>query len=150
MIDKPKKIYKFANEKMTMTNPKVENYIKEAINTKGIIDLNGKDFDSLLNSGDKAQTFLENGSGDSALNDVLAAIEKDAKQKGINIFDSKKILISISISSKENAVNSFMTAKLEAINEFIARFGEDFELKWGLYSSPALQEDEVRVLLITC
>ena len=133
-----------------MTNPKVENYIKEAINTKGIIDLNGKDFDSLLNSGDKAQTFLENGSGDSALNDVLAAIEKDAKQKGINIFDSKKILTSISISSKENAINSFMTAKLEAINEFIARFVEDFELKWGLYSSPALQEDEVRVLLITC
>lgn len=141
---------KFATKKPAMTKPIIDNCIAEAITAKGVIDLDANDFKFFLNNAPKVHSFLEIGKGESSLKEALKAIEKDAMQKGAHLFNSKKILISISISSQDGVNKAFATSQLNALNEFIARFNDGFEIKWGLYTSPDLRKDETKVLLLAC
>lgn len=145
-----KRLVKFAAKRPAMTKPTIDNCITEAINAKGVINLDANDFKFFLDNASKVHSFLEIGKGESSLNEALKAVENDAMQKGAHLFDKKKILISIFISSQDGVNQAFATSQLNVLNEFIARFNDGFEIKWGLYTSPDLGKDETKVLLLAC
>ena len=49
-----------------------------------------------------------------------------------DIFNSKKILLSISFAGSKDGQSSLMMEEMNDINDFMAKFGSDFEIKWGL------------------
>ena len=52
-----------------------------------------------------------------------------------DIFNSKKILFNISYSTN----NDLMMEEMNEVHEFMSRFGEDVETKWGLYIDDTLE-----------
>ena len=49
-----------------------------------------------------------------------------------DIFNSKKILLSISFAGSKDGQQSLMMEEMNDVNDFMAKFGNDFEIKWGL------------------
>ena len=139
MTGNKKNMLNFASKKPTMTTPTIDSCIAEAIKIKGIVDIDANDFKIFMDNFSIVHPFLEVATGESSLAKVFMAIRKRAKQHGFELFDCKRILISISISSQGDAINSF-----------IAHFNDGFELNWGLYESSELRCDETRVLLLAC
>ena len=48
------------------------------------------------------------------------------------IVNSKKILLSISFAGSKDGQQSLMMEEMNDVNDFMAKFGNDFEIKWGL------------------
>lgn len=127
----------------------IVNSIKEIVNTKGIIDIDLNDCKSILGNGAHAYFIKASGAGTSYLTDALSKIEQNAKIQGINLFNYKKTLISITINN-EDALKGSFTSQLETLNDFIDKFDDGFDLKWGLYTSSSLSSNEAIVKLVTC
>ena len=53
-----------------------------------------------------------------------------------DVFNAKKILLSISFCSDKNSNNGLMMEEMNDVNDFMAKFGNDFEIKWGLATDP--------------
>ena len=150
MTGNKKNMLNFASKKPTMTTPTIDSCIAEAIKIKGIVDIDANDFKIFMDNFSIVHPFLEVATGESSLAKVFMAIRKRAKQHGFELFDCKRILISISISSQGDAIQKFTMSQLDALNTFIAHFNDGFELNWGLYESSELRCDETRVLLLAC
>ena len=72
---------------------------------------------------------------------VQKAIEDALNSPLLNdndIFNSKKILLSINFCNEKDANNGLMMEEMNDINDFMAKFGKDFEIKWGLGTLPDL------------
>ena len=66
---------------------------------------------------------------------VKKAIEDALNSPLLNdndIFNSKKILLSISFAGSKDGQASLMMEEMNDVNDFMAKFGNDFEIKWGL------------------
>mgnify|MGYP003515208020 FL=1 len=140
MTGNKKNMLNFASKKPTMTTPTIDSCIAEAIKIKGIVDIDANDFKIFMDNFSIVHPFLEVATGESSLAKVFMAIRKRAKQHGFELFDCKRILISISISSQGDAIQKFTMSQLDALNSFIAHF----------YESSELRCDETRVLLLAC
>ena len=55
-----------------------------------------------------------------------------------DVFNSKKILLSIAFSNEKNDNQGLMMEEMNDVNDFMAKFGDDFEIKWGLATDPEL------------
>ena len=55
-----------------------------------------------------------------------------------DVFNSKKILLSISFCGQKDGKDSLMMEEMNDVNDFMAKFGGDFEIKWGLATDPEL------------
>jgi cell division protein FtsZ len=55
-----------------------------------------------------------------------------------DVFNSKKILLSISFSGGKDGKESLMMEEMNDVNDFMGKFGNDFEIKWGLATDPEL------------
>lgn len=150
MISNQKKYINLQARKTTMTKPEISKRITEAIDNKGIINLTADDFSNVLDGGKRVTSFLANGDGEKSLKDALDKISKEAESEGINLFACKNLVISISTSSQLDALQNFEVVQLDALNDFLSRFGNGFTVKWGLYTFPGLEENQVEVLLIAC
>ena len=63
-----------------------------------------------------------------------------------DVFNSKKILLSISFSGGKDGKESLMMEEMNDVNDFMAKFG-DFEIKWGLAVDPELGK-KVKVTIL--
>ena len=63
-----------------------------------------------------------------------------------DVFNSKKILLSISFAGTKDGKDSLMMEEMNDVNEFMAKFG-DFEIKWGLATDPELGK-KVKVTIL--
>ena len=66
---------------------------------------------------------------------VRKAIEDALNSPLLNendVFNSKKILLSISFAGSKDGQTSLMMEEMNDVNDFMAKFGNDFEIKWGL------------------
>ena len=63
-----------------------------------------------------------------------------------DVFNSKKILLSISFAGNKDGKDSLMMEEMNDVNEFMAKFG-DFEIKWGLATDPELGK-KVKVTIL--
>ena len=64
-----------------------------------------------------------------------------------DIYNSKKILLSINFSSDNNDNPGLTMEEMSDINEFMSHFGNGFELKWGLALDPDLDK-RVKVTIL--
>ena len=85
--------------------------IAEIITVHGLINLDFNDVKTVLNS--------------PLLNDN-------------DVFNSKKILLSIAFASEKKDNPGLTMDEMNDVNDFMEKFGDDFELKWGLAIDPEL------------
>ena len=125
--------------------------IAEIITNHGLINLDFNDVKTVLKDGGVAIMFTGYGEGDGR---VKLAIQDALNSPLLNdndIFNSKKILLSINFSKgsdKENqATGGLMMEEMNEVNDFMEQFGSDFEIKWGIGLDPDLG-NKVKVTIL--
>ncbi len=121
--------------------------IAEIITIRGVINLDFNDVKTVLKDGGVA--IMSNGYGEGE-GRVRKAIE-DALHSPLlnnnNVFNSKKILLNISYASSGSDHPGLMTDEMNDVNDFMSKFGQDFEFKWGIAKDPDLGK-KVKVTLL--
>ena len=121
--------------------------IAEIITIHGLINLDFNDVKTVLKDGGVAIMSTGYGEGEGR---VKRAIEDALNSPLLNdndIFNSKKILLSISFSSEQNNKGGLMMEEMNDDNDFMAKFDPKFEIKWGLATDPELG-DKVKVTIL--
>ena len=125
--------------------------IAEIITNHGLINLDFNDVKTVLKDGGVAIMSTGYGEGDGR---VKLAIQDALNSPLLNdndIFNSKKILLSINFSKgsdKENqATGGLMMEEMNEVNDFMEQFGSDFEIKWGIGLDPDLA-NKVKVTIL--
>lgn len=125
--------------------------IAEIITNHGLINLDFNDVKTVLKDGGVAIMSTGYGEGDGR---VKLAIQDALNSPLLNdndIFNSKKILLSINFSKgsdKENqATGGLMMEEMNEVNDFMEQFGSDFEIKWGIGLDPDLG-NKVKVTIL--
>ena len=121
--------------------------IAEIITVHGLINLDFNDVKTVLKDGGVAIMSTGYGEGEGrvkkAINDALNSPLLNEK----DVFNSKKILLSISFCSDNQNQQGLMMEEMNDVNDFMAKFGSDFEIKWGLATDPELG-DKVKVTIL--
>ena len=125
--------------------------IAEIITNHGLINLDFNDVKTVLKGGGVAIMSTGYGEGDGR---VKLAIQDALNSPLLNdndIFNSKKILLSINFSNgsdKENqSAGGLMMEEMNEVNDFMEQFGSDFEIKWGIGLDPDLG-NKVKVTIL--
>ena len=121
--------------------------IAEIITVHGLINLDFNDVKTVLKDGGVAIMSTGYGEGEGR---VKRAIEDALNSPLLNdndVFNAKKILLSISFCSDKNSNNGLMMEEMNDVNDFMAKFGNDFEIKWGLATDPELG-NKVKVTIL--
>jgi len=120
--------------------------IAEIITVHGLINLDFNDVKTVLKDGGVAIMSTGYGEGEDR---VKKAIEDALHSPLLNdndVFNSKKILLSISFASQKEGTNNFMMEEMNYVNDFMDKFG-DFEIKWGVALDPELGK-KVKVTIL--
>lgn len=120
--------------------------IAEIITVHGLINLDFNDVKTVLKDGGVAIMSTGYGEGDGR---VKKAIEDALNSPLLNendVYNSKKILLSISFSGGKDGKESLMMEEMNDVNDFMAKFG-DFEIKWGIATDPELGK-KVKVTIL--
>lgn len=121
--------------------------IAEIITVHGLMNLDFNDVKTVLKNGGVAIMSTGYGQGEGR---VKSAIEDALNSPLLNdndIFNSKKILLNISFASEKKENQGLMMDEINDVNDFMARFDNDFEIKWGLALDPDLG-DKVKVTIL--
>ena len=111
--------------------------IAEIITMHGIINLDFRDVGTVLKDGGVAIMSTGYGEGE---NRVSKAIENALHSPLLNnndIFNSKKVLLSISFCAEKEG-DTLMMDEMNEVHEFMSKFHDDVETKWGLSTDPTL------------
>lgn len=122
--------------------------IAEIITMHGVINLDFRDVCTVLKDGGVAIMSTGYGEGD---NRVTAAIQDALHSPLLNsndIFNSKKVLLSISFCA-ENEGDTLMMEEMNEVHEFMGKFRDDVETKWGLSIDPSLGKKVKITILAT-
>ena len=120
--------------------------IAEIITVHGLINLDFNDVKTVLKDGGVAIMSTGYGEGEGR---VKKAIEDALNSPLLNendVYNSKKILLSISCSGGKDGKESLMMEEMNDVNDFMAKFG-DFEIKWGIATDPELGK-KVKVTIL--
>ena len=112
--------------------------IAEIITVHGLINLDFNDVKTVLKDGGVAIMSTGYGEGEGR---VKKAIEDALNSPLLNdndVFNSKKILLSIAFASEKKDNPGLTMDEMNDVNDFMEKFGDDFELKWGLAIDPEL------------
>lgn len=121
--------------------------IAEIITNHGLINLDFNDVKTVLKDGGVAIMSTGYGEGEGR---VKKAIEDALDSPLLNdndIFNSKKILLSINFCNEKNDNSGLMMEEMNDVNDFMAQFGNDFEIKWGIALDPELGK-KVKVTIL--
>ena len=105
--------------------------IAEIITVHGLINLDFNDVKTVLKDGGVAIMSTGYGEGEGRVKKAIDDALTSPLLNDNDIFNSKKILLSITF----------------AASKFMARFGNDFEIKWGLATDPELGK-KVKVTIL--
>lgn len=121
--------------------------IAEIITVHGLINLDFNDVKTVLKDGGVAIMSTGYGEGEGRVKRAIDDALNSPLLNDNDIFNSKKILLSISFCSDKNSKNGLMMEEMNDVNDFMAKFGNDFEIKWGLAMDPELGE-KVKVTIL--
>ena len=120
--------------------------IAEIITVHGIVNLDFQDVTTVLKDGGVAIMSTGYGEGEGR---VRLAIEDALNSPLLNnndIFKSKKVLLNISFCDKEESAQLTME-EMNEVHEFMSKFGDDVETKFGLATDAELgQKVKITVL----
>ena len=120
--------------------------IAEIITVHGLINLDFNDVKTVLKDGGVAIMSTGYGEGEGRVKKAIDDALNSPLLNENDVFNSKKILLSISFSGGKDGKESLMMEEMNDVNDFMAQFG-DFEIKWGLAVDPELGK-KVKVTIL--
>lgn len=121
--------------------------IAEIITIHGLINLDFNDVRTVLHNGGVAIMSTGYGEGEGRLKKAIDDALNSPLLSDNDIFNSKKILLSINFNDKSDGSNGFMMEEMTDLNDFMAKFGPGFEIKWGVALDPELG-NKVKVTIL--
>ena len=120
--------------------------IAEIITVHGLINLDFNDVKTVLKDGGVAIMSTGYGEGEGRVKKAIDDALNSPLLNENDVFNSKKILLSISFAGSKDGKDSLMVEELNDVNDFMAKIG-DFEIKWGLAVDPELGK-KVKVTIL--
>lgn len=120
--------------------------IAEIITVRGLINLDFNDVRTVLKDGGVAIMSTGFGEGDGRVRKAIDDALNSPLLNNNDIYNSQKILLSIAFSS-ENGTDGLAMEEMNEINDFMSRFGSNFELKWGIAIDNTL-EKKVKITIL--
>ena len=120
--------------------------IAEIITVHGLINLDFNDVKTVLKDGGVAIMSTGYGEGEGRVRKAIDDALNSPLLNENDVFNSKKILLSISFAGSKDGKDSLMMEEMNDVNDFMAKFG-DFEIKWGLAVDPELGK-KVKVTIL--
>ena len=125
--------------------------IAEIITNHGLINLDFNDVKTVLKDGGVAIMSTGYGEGEGRVKQAIQDALNSPLLNDNDIFNSKKILLSINFSKDSNkdnpAAGGLMMEEMNEVNDFMEQFGSDFEIKWGIGLDPDLG-NKVKVTIL--
>ena len=112
--------------------------IAEIITNHGLINLDFNDVKTVLKDGGVAIMSTGYGEGEGRVKQAINDALNSPLLNDNDIFNAKKILLSINFSNEKNNNAGLMMEDMNEVNDFMAKFDNDFEIKWGLAIDPEL------------
>ena len=112
--------------------------IAEIITVHGLINLDFNDVRTVLKDGGVAIMSTGYGEGEGRVKKAIDEALCSPLLNDKDVFNSKKILLSIAFASEKKDNPGLTMDEMNDVNDFMLKFGEDFELKWGLAIDPEL------------
>ena len=120
--------------------------IAEIITVHGLINLDFNDVKTVLKDGGVAIMSTGYGEGEGRVKKAIDDALNSPLLNDNDVFNSKKILLSISFCGQKDGKDSLMMEEMNGVNDFMAKVG-DFEIKWGLATDPELGK-KVKVTIL--
>lgn len=120
--------------------------IAEIITVRGLINLDFNDVRTVLKDGGVAIMSTGFGEGDGRVRKAIDDALNSPLLNDNDIYNSQKILLSIAFSC-ENGTDGLAMEEMNEINDFMSRFGSNFELKWGIAIDNTL-EKKVKITIL--
>ncbi len=122
--------------------------IAEIITVHGLINLDFNDVKTVLKDGGVAIMSTGYGEGEGRVKQAIDNALNSPLLNDNDIYNAKKILLSINFCNEKNADSSSLTMdEMNDVNDFMSRFGDGFELKWGVALDPDLGK-KVKVTIL--
>lgn len=121
--------------------------IAEIVTVHGLINLDFNDVKTVLKDGGVAIMSTGYGEGEGRVKDAINDALNSPLLNDNDVYNAQKILLNISFSSDKNNKNGLMMEEMNDVNDFMGKFGSDFEIKWGLATDPELG-DKVKVTIL--
>jgi cell division protein FtsZ len=121
--------------------------IAEIITTHGLINLDFNDVKTVLKDGGVAIMSTGYGEGEGRVKQAIEDALNSPLLNDNDIYNSRKILLSIAFSSENGGDNGLMMDEMNYVNDFMSKFGSDFEIKWGIAIDPELDK-KVKVTIL--
>lgn len=124
--------------------------IAEIITNHGLINLDFNDVRTVLKDGGVAIMSTGYGEGEGRVRKAIDDALNSPLLNDNDIFNAKKILLSINFSKEksDNAAQAgLMMEEMNDVNDFMEKFGSDFEIKWGMALDPDLGK-KVKVTIL--
>ena len=121
--------------------------IAEIITVHGLINLDFNDVKTVLKDGGVAIMSTGYGEGEGRVRKAIDDALNSPLLNENDVFNSKKILLSITFAGNKDGKDSLMMEEMNDVNEFMSKFGNDFEIKWGLATDPELGK-KVKVTIL--
>ena len=121
--------------------------IAEIITVHGLINLDFNDVKTVLKDGGVAIMSTGYGEGEGRVKKAIDDALNSPLLNENDVFNSKKILLSISFAGNKDGTGSLMMEEMNDVNDFMGKFGNDFEIKWGLATDPELGK-KVKVTIL--
>ena len=122
--------------------------IAEIITMHGIINLDFRDVCTVLKDGGVAIMSTGYGEGEGRVTKAIDDALNSPLLNNNDIFNSKKVLLSISFCASTEG-ESLMMEEINEVHEFMSKFHDDVETKWGLSTDPTLGKQVKITILAT-
>lgn len=121
--------------------------IAEIITIHGLVNLDFNDVKTVLKDGGVAIMSTGYGEGEGRVKKAIDDALNSPLLNNNNVFNSKKILLSINFCDEKHENKGLMMEEMNDVTDFMAKFGEDFEIKWGVATDPELGK-KVKVTIL--
>ncbi|MBQ3958821.1 MAG: cell division protein FtsZ, partial [Bacteroidaceae bacterium] len=120
--------------------------IAEIITMHGIINLDFQDVTTVLKDGGVALMSTGYGEGENRVSKAIREALNSPLLNNTDIFNSKKVLLNINFCNDKEQ-ESLMMEEMNEVNDFMGKFRQDVETKWGLATDSSLGA-KVKVTLL--
>lgn len=121
--------------------------IAEIITVHGLINLDFNDVRTVLKDGGVAIMSTGFGEGEGRVKKAIDDALNSPLLNDNDVYHAKKILLSINFHSNDKDCPGLMMDEMNDVNDFMDKFGSNFEIKWGLALDPTLG-DKVKVTIL--
>ncbi|MDD6553888.1 MAG: cell division protein FtsZ [Prevotellaceae bacterium] len=121
--------------------------IAEIITTHGLINLDFNDVKTVLKDGGVAIMSTGYGEGEGRVKQAIQDALNSPLLNDNDVFHSKKILLSINFSDEKKEGSGLTMDEMNDVRDFMAKFDNNFELKWGVAIDPELGK-KVKVTIL--